>query len=105
MEPGSLIWSERRPVRTVTDGRWGSRLVPVVRVVAAYSHVGQLEEARTSLTPGGGDIRPVCRTCGWMGPKYGKADTEIALVGLQAHVATASEDDRYEIVLLTPEGL
>ena len=64
-----------------------------VEVVARNLHRGHIETATKSHPQGGGtkggDIRPVCDTCGWRGPKYGPGDRPVAEVGLEAHIATA----------------
>lgn len=67
--------------------------MPAVEVVARNLHRGHIEKAGKTYPQGGGtrggDIRPVCDSCGWKGPKYAPVDEPVALVGLDAHIATA----------------
>lgn len=80
--------------------------MPAVEVIARNLHRGHIEKANTFHSQGGGtkggDIRPVCDSCGWKGPKYAPADEPIAQVGLEAHIATAdngADNWLYEICI------
>lgn len=54
-----------------------------IEVRAQKQHVGHLREYPT------GEIRPVCDTCSYQGPKFGPTDRPVAETGLEAHIATA----------------
>lgn len=66
-----------------------------VDVVARNKHRGHINTYAQHIPLGGGtkggDIRPVCDSCGWQGPKYGPSDIDVARVGLEAHIDTTED--------------
>lgn len=69
----------------------------VVELIARHCHIGAVETLRD------GDLRPVCQTCSYKGPRYNPVDHHIALAGIEAHVATVEGGDArlYKIVIDT----
>lgn len=57
-----------------------------IEVRAQNQHVGHLREYPT------GEIRPVCDTCSYQGPKFIASDRPVAQSGLEAHIATVGVD-------------
>lgn len=72
--------------------------MPAVSVIARNLHEGTVE----TLT--NGELRPVCLTCGYRGPRYNSADMQIAKLGIDAHIATVEGGGTktWEIILYLP---
>jgi hypothetical protein len=78
--------------------------VPAVEVVARNQHRGHIEPA-SAMGGRGKEIRPVCDSCGWKGPRYVETDEPVAQVGLDAHIATAdSSGDSWMYQITIPGG-
>lgn len=71
--------------------------MPEVKVVARNSHRGHLERLPQRNRSVGRELRPVCDSCGWKGPRYADTDEPVARVGLDAHIATADSGWMYQI--------
>lgn len=61
-------------------------------MTAWNSHVGHLQHVVASSSGFTGELRPVCDTCGWKGPKYFEDDSGTARMGLTAHIKNAGSD-------------